>query len=77
MILDDFCFISCLFLKAYHNWLSKKGEETWKLPGIDLTSEQLFYVGFGQVGTYKVNIVKQWLIQLNPLEISMQKDFTL
>ena len=37
------------FAQAYKNWLKKNGEESWRLPGINFTSEQLFYVGFGQV----------------------------
>ena len=42
--------------KAYHNWLKKRGDETWKLPGISLTNEQLFYVGFGQVSKYPKSV---------------------
>ena len=37
------------FAQAYKNWLKKNGKESWRLPGINFTSEQLFYIGFGQV----------------------------
>ena len=38
-----------LSFQAYKNWLQKNGQESWRLPGINFTSEQLFYIGFGQV----------------------------
>lgn len=37
------------YIQAYKNWLEKNGQESWRLPGINFTSEQLFYIGFGQV----------------------------
>lgn len=37
-------------LQAYKVWLKKNGEEK-RLPSVDLTSHQLFFLGFAQVTT--------------------------
>ncbi|EDO41736.1 predicted protein, partial [Nematostella vectensis] len=51
--------------RAYHNWLKKKGDETWSLPGLNLTSEQLFYVGFGQAYCSNSRSTEQYLATLS------------
>ncbi|CAH1775260.1 unnamed protein product [Owenia fusiformis] len=35
--------------KAYRNWVKKQGEEEQKLPGLDLTNNQLFFLNFAQI----------------------------
>lgn len=36
------------FQQAYMKWRETNGEEA-KLPGLDFTNEQLFFIAFGQV----------------------------
>ena len=38
-----------IFFQAYRRWVQEKGEEEPKLPGLNLTHAQLFFVGFAQV----------------------------
>ena len=34
---------------AYKSWLKKNGKDSFKLPGLEYTSDQLFFIGMGQV----------------------------
>lgn len=37
-------------LQAYQSWVQKNGEEK-RLPAVNLTNDQLFFVGFAQVSS--------------------------
>ncbi len=39
------------FLQAYRSWVQRSGEEK-RLPAVNLTNDQLFFVGFAQVRQY-------------------------
>ncbi|XP_031559890.1 endothelin-converting enzyme 1-like [Actinia tenebrosa] len=52
-------------IKAYNNWLKKNGDETWKLPGLNFTNEQLFYIGFGQAYCSNSRPTEQYLATLS------------
>ena len=45
-----FSFISVIFPQAYKTLVDKEGTEG-ALPGLGLTEEQLFFVGFARVST--------------------------
>lgn len=51
--------------RAYKNWLQKNGQESWRLPGINFTSEQLFYIGFGQAYCSNSRPTEQYLATLS------------
>lgn len=51
--------------RAYQNWLKKNGPEHWRLPGVNLTSEQLFYIGFGQAYCSNSRPTEQYLATLS------------
>lgn len=51
--------------RAYRNWLQKNGQESWRLPGINFTSEQLFYIGFGQAYCSNSRPTEQYLATLS------------
>ena len=36
-------------IQAYRRWVHDQGKEEPKLPGLDLTNNQLFFVSFAQV----------------------------
>lgn len=40
-------------LQAYRSWVKRYGEEK-RLPAVNLTNDQLFFVGFAQVGTLRI-----------------------
>lgn len=50
---------------AYKNWLHKNGQEAWRLPGINFTSEQLFFIGFGQAYCSNSRPTEQYLATLS------------
>lgn len=45
--------MSCC-VQAYQAWVQENGEEK-RLPAVNLTNDQLFFVGFAQVGDGSVN----------------------
>ncbi|XP_074621109.1 endothelin-converting enzyme homolog [Acropora palmata] len=51
--------------RAYKNWLKKNGVESWRLPGVNFTSEQLFFVGFGQAYCSNSRPTEQYLATLS------------
>lgn len=48
LLLSSLSAATILFVQAYQHWKLRNGEEP-RLPGLDYTPEQIFYIRFGQV----------------------------
>ena len=42
-------YVFTLYIQAYKSWIQEKGRGQLRLPGLNVTNEQLFFIAFGQV----------------------------
>jgi len=50
-IIDAFLYSQSF--KAYQNWIARHGEEP-RLPGMNLTNEQIFFISFARVSNLRI-----------------------